>query len=402
MIILSNGFPTNMPDSENVSQGGPANFAKLFCSYIEKRSKDRWIGVMFQATHLKEPALEKIFKFIRRDYYKLYLPKRQLTRITQASTMQDPAKILKKSIELLTNLIRQKKPDVIFLNGFGIFNWALLKAAEKTKVPVVIQHAGIWTKELDIHKSTYTKFGRKIMEEMEQDSSRLTDAEVFLNKWSKDYYRKNIAKRSNKNTYIIPLPFNFSVFKNLSVNENDSQFYFDVNKFHIGVIARWDEIKNHKLILSLAKEIKKLKLPWQVHVITSIPDLSKYQKMQNEYEKYIDVIMPTNRSGISDFCSSVDLLIQPSLFDVSPTVVLEATASNTPIAISRNVGYAGDFKKYQAKDWIFDDKASKMVGQIKKILRKPMPAAIKKHLRYAHDHERIFAYYLKLFSEMSR
>ncbi|MFA5753833.1 MAG: glycosyltransferase [Patescibacteria group bacterium] len=240
------------------------------------------------------------------------------------------------------------------------------------------------------------------MEEMEQDSSRLTDAEVFLNKWSKDYYRKNIAKRSNKNTYIIPLPFNFSVFKNLSVNENDSQFYFDVNKFHIGVIARWDEIKNHKLILSLAKEIKKLKLPWQVHVITSIPDLSKYQKMQNEYEKYIDVIMPTNRSGISDFCSSVDLLIQPSLFDVSPTVVLEATASNTPIAISRNVGYAGDFKKYQAKDWIFDDKASKMVGQIKKILRKPMPAAIKKHLRYAHDHERIFAYYLKLFSEMSR
>ncbi len=400
MIILSNGFPTNMPDSENVSQGGPANFAKLFNTYLQANTKDHWIGLMYQTTRTPKIEITNIFNFTKRNYYQLLLPNKLLQKITQASELKDPAKILKKPINLLIDLIKDKKPDVVFLNGFGIINWMLLKAAEKTNTPTVIQHAGIWTKELNIHKAIYSKYGRKIMEIMEQDSTRLTAGEVFLNEWSRDYYYKNVAKRDDKNTYIIPLPFNFNDFKELSSNKTDSRFYFDLKKFHIGVIARWDNIKNHKLILSLAKESKKLNLPWQIHVITDIPNLPKYQKVKNEYEKFIDVVAPLDRSGVSDFCNSVDLLIQPSLFDVSPTVVLEATASKTPIAISENVGYVSDFKKYKAKDWILSDDVNKVISQIKKIANKPMPIAIRKHLRSAHNNEKVFASYLKLFSKV--
>lgn len=402
MTILSNGFPTNMPDSENVSQGGPANFARLFSAYIKKNTKDRWIGIMFQTTNLKTTELEKVFTFPRINYYKLYFPGQQLQDITQAETKIDPALILKKSIEVLADLIRQKKPDVVFLNGFGLFNWMLLKAAQQTGVPVVIQHAGIWTKELWIHKALYSVAGRKIMEKMERDSSELTAAEIFLNEWSRDYYHKNVAKRLDKQNYIIPLPFNFSVFKKLSTNKIDSQFFFDEQKLHIGVIARWDEIKNHKLIFSLAKEAKKLQLPWQIHTITNIPDQLKSQNIKKQYEKIIDVIAPLDRAGISDFCNSVDLLLQPSLFDVSPTVVLEAIASNTPIAISQNVGYVHDFKTYQAKDWILSNDTSSVIKQIKKIANKPMPATLKKRLRTAHDNERVFASYLNLFTKVKK
>jgi glycosyltransferase involved in cell wall biosynthesis len=389
-----------MPDSENVSQGGPANFAKLFHSYLQANTKNRWIGLMYQTTKTSKTLITNTYNFNRRNYYKLSLPKKTLKNVTQAIELKDPSKILKKPIDLLLDVINDRKPDIVFLNGFGLINWILLKAANKAGVPVVIQHAGIWTKELEIHKSTYSKFGRKIMEIMEEDSTRFTNGEVFLNEWSRDYYCKNIARRNDDNTCIIPLPFNFANFKRLGGKKDESQFYFDLKKFHIGMIARWDDIKNHKLILALAKEIEKNGLPWQIHVITDIPDLPKYQKIKNEYEKYIDVVAPLDRSGISDFCNSVDLLIQPSLFDVSPTVVLEAIASKTPIAISENVGYVSDFKKYGAKDWILSNKAAMIISQIKKIANQPMPTKLRRHLRSAHDNNKVFAAYLKLFTKV--
>lgn len=404
MIILSNGFPTNMPDSENVSQGGPANFAKLFSSYLaehQTKEKNSWIGLMFQITGSNKPELETTYKFTGRSYYKLYFPKNQLKKVTKAAQPVDPLKILNSSIRLLVELMREKKPDLVFLNGFGVFNWMLLKAAEEAGIPAVIQHAGIWTKELNIHKSTYSAAGLTIMKKMEKDSSRLTAAEIFLNTWSRDYYHRQVAKRKDNHNYIIPLPFNFSNFKKLSTANNESQFYFDQKKLQIGVIARWDDIKNHKLILSLAKTINRKKLPWQIHTITNIPDLPRYQKIKDEYEKYIDVIAPTDRSGISDFCHSVDLIIQPSIFDVSPTVVLEAIALDTPIAISQHVGYVADFRKYGASKWVLDNAAASIIEQIKKIARKEMPANLKKYLKDAHRHKKVFAAYLKLFKKIS-
>ena len=406
MTILSNGFPTNMPDAENVSQGGPANFARLFTSYITANTKDRWIGVMLQAESIRKPKLQKIFSFPRREYYKLYAPKSRLKALTQAKIKQDPSRLFKGSIDQLASLIKRQKPDVVFLNGFGIFNWLLLKAAEQTATPVVIQHAGIWTKELEIHKSLYTVAGRKMMAEMEKDSSRLASAEVFLNEWSKDYYRRHVAKRADKQTYIIPLPFDFNLFKGLSRRGQKNKLSlpgFDHQKFNIGVIARWDEIKNHQAILALAKEAKRLKLPWAFHVVTSIPDLPKYEKARRSYEREIKVIPSLDRDGISRFCRTVDLLLQPSLFDVSPTVVLEAVALNTPIVISPNVGYVHDFKTHGAEPWVIETKnAASMVKHIIRLARQPMPMSIKKQLRKAHDHKRVFNAYLKVFSQVGR
>ncbi|MEI6304851.1 MAG: glycosyltransferase [Candidatus Taylorbacteria bacterium] len=401
MKILSNGFPTNLPNSEVVSQGGPANFAKLFYNSTSFCPQNSWIGVMFKKSEMSSPRMKMVHAFFKRTYYQVYLPKDQLKSITQANAKTNPDKVLKSTIDRLADFMKEEKPDIVFLNGFGVYNWILLKAAQQAIIPVVVQHAGILTKELDIHKHFFSLAGKKIIEEMEKDSTRLTNAEIFLNDWSKKYYCKNVEKRKNEHSYIIPLPFDFLSFgqqQNPDFQSISSKL--DSKKYHIGVIARWDEIKNHSAILALAKEIKRLELPWQIYVVSNIPN-SDPRKM--EYEKYISIIPQLNRVEISDFCRGMDLLIQPSVFDVSPTVVLEATSSNTPIAISDNVGYVGDFLSNGAKDWVIDwSNASEVVKKISKIKDKKMPQALKRYLTYRHDHTRVIDAYIDLFAKLSQ
>jgi len=396
MIILSNGFFTNMPNSEAVSQGGPANFAKLFSRHIVDTTDHRWIGIIFRASESKASRLRRILSFGRKDYFKLYFPKRTFKKITKAKKVEDSSIILSGVIGRVVSFIKKEKPDIVFLNGFGLFNWVLLKAAEKTNTPVVIQHAGIWTKELRLHKYLYSRAGLKMMEKMEKDSTRLSSAEVFLNTWSRDYYRRNVAQNSGNESVVIPLPFDFETFGKLSKTHKKSLITMP-GAFKIGTIARWDNIKNHKAILALARAAGRLHLPWQFYAVTKIPEK---HCLKNSYKKNIETIPALDRTGISDFCNSMDLLVLPSIFDVSPTVALEAVATGTPIAISNNVGYVNDFKRYGARKWVIDFRnTAKVLTSIKKIAQKPLPNSLREQIVAKHDHEKVFSAYLDLFYE---
>jgi glycosyltransferase involved in cell wall biosynthesis len=402
MIILSNGYPTNMPNSEEVSQGGPANFARLFSSHIVAATPHKWIGVMFYGSKSKDVRLNKCFSFPQRDYFKLYLPKRYFRLITRAEKFEDPSIILRKPTKRLVSFIKKEKPDVVFLNGFGILNWMLLKAAEETGVPVVIQHAGIWTKELRLHKHLYSRAGLKIMEQMEKDSTKLSSIEVFLNTWSRDYYQKHVAHNSESKTSIIPLPFNFDFFADISKAQKKSILNPAQKAFKIGTIARWDRIKNHNAILSLAKNARKKGLAWQFYAVTQIPEVKQLKNKKRAYEKNIKVIRSLDRVGISDFCHAMDMLILPSLFDVSPTVVLEAISTGTPVAVSPNVGYVDDFRKNGAEAWVIDFKnTKKALNRIKKLAMSPMPKALQKEIKSKHEHARVFSAYLGLFDKVT-
>lgn len=403
MRILSNGFPTNLPDSEKVSQGGPANFARLFVAHIVANTAHEWIGVMLEGVSSETTRLEKVFSAKQRSYYRLRTPRKLLRKVVQASSMRvDPVHEWDTPIRRLVKLIQEQKPDVVFLNGFGIFNWMLLKAAEKAGVPVVIQHAGIWTKELSIHKDLYTTAGRKLMEAMERESTAISSVEIFLNEWSKSYYEKNVVRGRNARATIVPLPFDFESFLQLSVAAGPSQFAFTKEVKHVGVIARWDEIKNHPAVLSMAKAAKKAGLPLQFHSIVEIPPHPKYAKEKEAYERYVDVIPPVDRAGISDFCRSVDMLLLPSLFDVSPTVVLEAIASKTPIFISPTIGYVSDFIRYGAKPWIVDhSNTPQTVARMIRLADEPMPPSLVNHLLTNHDHRSVFATYLDIFKRVT-
>ncbi len=399
MLILSNGFPTNLPDSDIVSQGGPANFARLFINYIlSSGAEHKWVGVMLEGSNSRGIYMEEVFASTYRRYYRLRAPKAIINKVTQAkSSRVKPVVAWKKPIAALVSLIEEQKPDVVFLNGFGVFNWMLLQAAKETNTPVVIQHAGIWTKELGIHKDRYTEQGRKLLERMEQDSTELSSIEIFLNTWSREYYATHVASGDARKTEIVPLPFDFTSFKQLHSSVTASKFSFSTKKFHVGIIARWDEIKNHAAVLALAKAARAQKLPWQFHAIVDIPASEDAATVQ-EYKKYVDVIPPVDRAGISAFCSAVDLLLLPSLFDVSPTVVLEAVALKTPIVISETVGYVRDFASHGAAEWVIDPSdVAQSLENLKNIMGKEMPADFTNYIVRAHNHTQVFATYLELF-----
>lgn len=402
MKIFSNGYPTNMPNAEAVSQGGPANFARLFSTFITSNTSHSWVGVMVSHSKSKTIRIKKAFSFPQRDYFKFYLPKEYYRLITQANKVADPAIILEKPIKRLASLIKKENPDIVFLNGFDLFNWILLKAAEQAQVPAVIQHAGVWTKELDLYKHVFTKAGLKIMKQMEKDSTYLCSAEVFLNRWSRDYYQKHVAKKTSGTVEIIPLPFDFASFASLPKSQKKSVLFHSKSGIKIGTIARWDRIKNHKAFLSLARAVKREGLPWQFYSVTKIPENTRLAARKKSYEKNIKVIRSLGRVGIYDFCRAMDLIILPSLFDVSPTVVLEAVSVKTPIAISGNVGYVHNFKELGAKDWVIDFKDTKKVKErIKKILQKPLPQTLQNQIKTNHGHEKVFFSYLDLFDKIA-
>ncbi len=402
MRILSNGFPTNLPNSEQVSQGGPANFAKAFFKYLQVENvHHEWIGVIFSGVNSHAVQLRKGVSVGRRKYFLLRTPRRMISKVLQASMRTDPKVVLREPISRLVNLIRKEKPDIVFLNGFGILNWMLLKAAEKTNTPVVIQHAGIWTKELRLHKEYYSVFGRKLMEKMERESTKIAQKEIFLNEWSKNYYQRNVARGASENAIVIPLPFNFSSFKTLQDVSKKKRFVFESNVVNVGVIARWDKIKNHKAVLTAAKYAKRNGLPLAFHSIVDIPNKKEYLRMEKEYERYVHVIGPQGRAKISEFCSAVDVLFLPSLFDVSPTVVLESIATDTPIVISPNVGYVSDFTSNGGSEWVMDTARAKNITEsLIRLADKRMPTELIEKLIEKHDHQKVFGAYLAVFRSL--
>ena len=237
-----------------------------------------------------------------------------------------------------------------------------------------------------------------MMEAMEKESTGLSSVEVFLNWWSRGYYRDNVAVGPLRRMEVLPLPFDFDSFKKLSSAQKPPRFNFDGSEMHIGVIARWDEIKNHAAVLAMAKAAKKKKLPWRFHAVVDIPP--QYAAERAAYGRHVDILEPLDRTGISEFCRSVDLLMLPSVFDVSPTVVLEAVALDTPIVISPTVGFMRDFVSHGAAAWVinFTD-VDTAVRETAAIMGKTMPAELKAALLQKHNHKSVFAAYLRLFKE---
>jgi hypothetical protein len=406
MKILTNEYLCNTPNFKKPAKGGPANFARLFFDYLKKDSaKHEWIGIILRDLDQKNKNL-----FIRkaddrqagRFIYKFSFPFTLTEKILQAKKIGSPEEILKEPIAYLSKFIKKISPDIVFLNGFSIGNWIILQAAQQAKIPIVIQHAGIWTIELDAYKDLYSSAGLKMMKEMYKDSSRLASAEVFLNNFCLKYFQKNVFKKPQTNqelVKVIPLPINFEFFKKTSGNH--SIFNFDKQVFNIGVIARWDRIKNHEAIASLAELISKKNLPWKIHSITRIPNSTKKAALKKKYRRYVDVIDHLNKDGVADFLRNSDLIIMPSKFETTGAVVLEAIACKKPAAISPFVGLVDDYLKYGAKEWIVDfNNPEKAIEQIDKIKNKPLPKKLTNNLIKKHEQKKVFQQYLALLKKL--
>ena len=392
MIILSNDHISNAPGSRVRSQGGVAVFAKIFSRCVAARGH-QWTGVVLKGDLKRKFRSKKTMRTHKRAYIEVRHSKQYWARINRAKQYLDPNDALDPMIAYLAGLIKKIQPDIIFLNGFGMVPWLLMKAGYETGVPTVIQHGGIWTKEIEMYRDVYHPATLKILCKMEREISRYVDHEIFLNKKSWDVYNEAVVKVSKKNASIIPLPYATLAYHEKTKAKKDV--------YNIGIVARWDRIKNHEAVLRLAKRAREKDLPWVFHAVTSIPQTNIKKEFKDEYRTFISVEKPKDRKGIVRFFQKMDLMILPSHFDVSPFVVIEAAMEGTPTLISPYVGHVDEYKKAGANEWVVDfSDEEKVVRRIQKIIGKPISKKLVHSFEKLHDPERVCGHYLALFKHM--
>ncbi len=399
MKILSNDYRSNLPGEADIAHGGPANFTRAFSSYAAKHGH-AWVGVVCRFGTGKRPRIARVPFAGRKMYYDFFLPEERYHSFLKLAKKQDPKTWFAGEIASARRLMRRIGPDILFLNGFSVYAWILLEAAAQEALPVVIQHAGIARIEFDQYKHLYTWAGRQMMRAMERDIVTVARTQVFLNTSSKDMFSAVVAPVPAAQALIIPLPYSerFARAATRAQKKEDAAR----QGIAIGCVARWDRIKNHRALLRIAQEAKRRGLPWTFKSVTLLPDSKRDIRFKNAYRRALEVIPPMNQEALLSFYRSVDLLILPSHFDVSPTVVMEAALLGKRTLIAPGVGWNAEYRANGLGDWITEmTDPARVVRKVSKLLHAPASERFQHMIRTDHAPNKVFAAYLRAFTNAS-
>ncbi len=396
MNIFSNDYLANF-SNKKLATGGPARFAKEFSDFAVKQ-RHNWNGLCIIAKSGAQNRLSKK-QFGRKTYWQFVMKGRIYKQITKAKSKIDVLQKTQPLIDKISALLKKTSADIVFLNGFSVANWIIMQAAFSVNKKIVIQHAGIWTKEVNMYRHFFSAWGRRLVLQMEKDVVACVDHQIFLNEYSRDVYSKIVKKVSKSKSLVIPLPFLGQQSRQVKFKPVNPQ-----QALKIGIVARWDRIKNQEAVLALAKEIKKQNLNWQIYSVTVIPETKKFLDFKKQYRSYIKVIPPMPYQEIPKFNRMMDLMILPSHFDVSPNVVMEAANEGLATLISPYVGWVNEYRRSGCSSLIVDfAKPEAVIKEIKRLSNPQLRKKIKNmfvNIRKKHDKNKIFAEYLKLFKTL--
>lgn len=397
MRILSNDYLANLPNATKVAHGGPANFARHFSAFTIAAGHE-WIGFIQRSTQGEKTLFRTALTLAHREYKSCFFPSAHMVTFFKLKQTKDLQLFFSNEIACLQRLIRESKPDILFLNGYSLCSWIMLQAASREHLPIVTLHAGIAAIENEIYKHLYSTEARLMLLEMEQDIVRYSSKQVFLNEFSYRVFCERVLAVPKAQAAIIPLPYEAKEWQKIPTTDNKLHTQAEVR---IGCVARWDRIKNHAAILDLAREAQKQQLPWHFESVTIVPKTKLFQRFKKEYQKRITVVPPMDRDALMAFYKRMDLLILPSRFDVSPTVVMEAAGAGKSTLISPTVGWVNEYKKCKLQNWIIDfDDPVAVVKRLKKLIQQPSIQMFQDSIRRSHAPTLVFQEYLHLFTDL--
>lgn len=388
MKILINGFYNFLPKGEETFSG-PRNFLQNFLDYIGT-TEHTYTALVLRGKKKKDARYETERVEVGKSSWLVATLRLNTPDVFNATSSRVPAS-LEQPLKIITKIMAEEKPDVVFLKGMSITNWFLLKAAKRLGIPVISNHLGLWYKEIVSYNNS-TPGGIKMMMNMEKDLSRLGDKEIFLTKLSFRHYSRQLIKPTPSKVEIIPLSYD-------PIYLNKTLPGFKKRKvLKIGVVGRWDPIKNLRAILTLAKEIKSQGLDWQIYSVTTIHKQYPWDRdIVEEYPKFVTVMPPMSPAELKKFYKDMDLMLLPSVFDVSPSVVMEALLQNRATLISATVGWVDAYRETGSANLIIDFKNPKKVTErIKTLIGKPPRRALISRIMAQHKPEVVFRRYLAL------
>lgn len=393
MIILSNDGQANVPGTKSILSGGRSRFARLFSNFVIQKNH-RWIGVISKIVESDKPRAQRIRAGKNREYWQLSTPQQYNRRLRYAQTKISAEEIYRPVIDKCKKIIETTKPDIIFINGTSSFPWIFLTAGHEMNIPIVTQHAGILKAEITRRKNKLTARGLKLICDMEKDFAKFSDRNIFISRLSQRIFNRQLCRIKPAQSTVISLPYDpkFIVKKKNKQNPKSD--------LQIGIVARWDDIKNHEAVIRLAKLAKKKKLPWTFQAVTEIYPNKKQAALQQEYQRYIKIKKPGDIKMLKKFYSQMDMMILPSHLETLGFVVMEAALSGTATIISPHVGWVDDYQKLKMSDWIGDfNKPQSILATIRKNLNKGVPHQFLKFILKNNKPEIIFNQYIKLFRQ---
>lgn len=222
----------------------------------------------------------------------------------------------------LFKFYKKNKYDIVYLNecGAGMFIYAFPVLFNfKTKL-IVHSHNGDSTRKI-LHKII------KPIQNVRADE-----------KWA----CSNIAAKwmfgRAKNVKIIHNGVDFEEFKyNSSISKKYKEEFNLSDNFIIGSVARFNVQKNHKKIIEIFFETKKIISNAKLILIGDGELKSEIINMVKELELENDVLFLGIRNDINNFLSMFDIFLLPSLYEGLPFVAIESQASSLPIIASDTV-----------------------------------------------------------------
>ncbi|HVX91396.1 MAG TPA: glycosyltransferase family 4 protein [Candidatus Paceibacterota bacterium] len=395
MRILTLDYRRNLPHSPEEVKTGTERFARDFAAYATEHGHE-WIGIVAMPLGDEPrtiPGAHPGVQFTTVDFGNLAdIP------LEDHATLESLEQAQAAAHERLATVVRDARADLMFLNGFSHSSWMLYRAGMRAGVPIVIQHAGIFVRELEAHAHLYPASYIALARAMELEAARGARANVFLNEHSRRAFIESVGSDDIASSVIIPLPHAGWAFRGTYAPSAGP-------RRRIGAVARWDRIKNHEAILAFAEEAARQDMPWEIVVVTTIPDTPKRAAFKQRYRSVITVVDRMERTELADFYRSLDALVLPSHFETAGGVVMEALAEGKPTLIAPQVGWVDEYRELGMSHWITDfSNPAVAVAALTAQFAQPAWPELERFAAYVqstHNPEHVFTSYLDLFSSLA-
>lgn len=268
------------------------------------------------------------FHFLEYDTEESYYDKEIEELGGKIIRLNSPSKIgFFKSINVLKNTINENGPyDVV--HAHTLFNCGIVMAAARlagVKVRISHAHTNQETNFRFMRKLYYTSMSFLI----NKNSTKFLGASKIAGNF---LFGEKVVK-SDKYEFF-PNFINYESIIN-STKDLKDELGIDRNELVIGHIGRLIPIKNQKLILKLAKELKENSdFDFKVVLVGDGDLREEIDSLIKKYDIYDKVILTGYRDDVGDLINIMDIFILPSLFEGFGMVVVEAQVGGIPCLIS--------------------------------------------------------------------
>lgn len=160
---------------------------------------------------------------------------------------------------------------------------------------------------------------------------------LFKNAIDLDTYKFDIAKRNEMR-------------KQLNV----------IDKIVIGHVGRFDDVKNHKFILRILDELKKIESDIYLLLVGNGPLYDEINCIVKKMDLNDKVIFVGKKKNVCDYLQAMDLFLFPSLYEGLGISIVEAQVSGLKVVCSKGIPTEVDFSdnvKYldlneSIKNWV--------------------------------------------------